>query len=150
MPHAAFDTLSAAQRLEKEFGFPPKQAEGTAKLVHDHLVGTVATKDDIAAVKSDVAAVKGDVAAVKGELKAEIAAVKGELKAEIAAVKDDVAAVKSDVAAVKGELKAELRGVSRDLYWIKGICAAVLAALVLPWLTEGVSETLCMALSPCS
>ena len=86
MAHAAFDTLSAAQRLEKEFGFPPKQAEGAAKLVHEHLVGTVATKDDIAAVK-------------------------GELKAEIAAVKS-------------------------DLKWIKGIGAAILAVLVLPWLTE--------------
>ena len=103
MAHAAFDTLSAAQRLEKEFGFPPKQAEGTAKLVHEHLVGTVATKEDIAAVQDDVAAVKDDVAAVKS----------------------DIAAVKADVAAVKGDLK-----------WIKGIGAAVLAVLVLPWLTE--------------
>ena len=121
MPHAAFDTLSAAQRLEKEFGFPPKQAEGTAKLVHEHLVGTVATKDDVAAVKSDIAA-------VKGELKAEIAAVKDDVaavKSDVAAVQDDVAAVKDDVAAVKGDLK-----------WIKGIGAAVLAVLVLPWLAE--------------
>ena len=107
MAHAAFDTLSAAQRLEKEFGFPPKQAEGTARLVHEHLVGTVATKEDIAAVK--------------GELKAEIAAV----KSDVAAVKDDVAAVKSDVAAVKSDLK-----------WLKGIGAAILTVLVLPWLTE--------------
>ena len=118
MAHAAFDTLSAAQRLEKEFGFPPKQAEGTARLVHEHLVGTVATKDDVAAVKS--------------ELKAEIA----EVKDDIAAVQDDVAAVKSDVAAVKGELKAEIAAVKSDLKWIKGIGAAILAVLVLPWLTE--------------
>ena len=136
MAHAAFDTLSAAQRLEKEFGFPPKQAEGTARLVHEHLVGTVATKDDIAAVKgelkAEIAAVKDDVAAVKGELKAEIAAV----KSDVAAVKDDVAAVKDDVAAVKGELKAEIAAVKSDLKWIKGIGAAILAVLVLPWLTE--------------
>ena len=121
MAHAAFDTLSAAQRLEKEFGFPPKQAEGTAKLVHEHLIGTVATKEDIAAVQDDVAAVKSDMAAVKED---------------VAAVKEDVAAVKSDVAAVKSELKAEIAAVKSDLKWLKGIGAAILAVLVLPWLTE--------------
>ena len=35
MAQAAFDTLSAAKRLEKEFEFTSKQAEGTAKLVHE-------------------------------------------------------------------------------------------------------------------
>ena len=125
MAHAAFDTLSAAQRLEKEFGFPPKQAEGTAKLVHEHLVGTVATKDDIAAVK--------------GELKAEIAAV----KSDVAAVKDDVAAVKDDVKALDAKIGAldkrvdtGLIEVRSDLKWLKGIGAAIVAALVLPWLAE--------------
>ena len=118
MAHAAFDTLSAAQRLEKEFGFPPKQAEGTARLVHEHLVGTVATKDDIAAVK--------------GELKAEIAAV----KSDVAAVKDDVKALDAKIGALDKRVDTGLIEVRSDLKWIKGIGAAIVAALVLPWLAE--------------
>ena len=54
MAQAAFDTLSAAQRLQEEFEFTPKQAEGTAKLVHEQLVGNVATKDDVKALKGDI------------------------------------------------------------------------------------------------
>ena len=118
MAHAAFDTLSAAQRLEKEFGFPPKQAEGTARLVHEHLVGTVATKDDIAAVK--------------GELKAEIAAV----KSDVAAVKDDVKALDAKIGALDKRVDTGLIEVRSDLKWLKGIGAAIVAALVLPWLAE--------------
>ena len=54
MAELAFDTLSVARRLEKEFDFTPKQAEGTAKFVHEQLIGKVATKDDAKALKSDI------------------------------------------------------------------------------------------------
>ena len=56
MAEPAFDTLSIANELEKDYGFEPRQAQGTATMMHRHLVGNVATKGDIVLVRKDVEA----------------------------------------------------------------------------------------------
>ena len=56
MAEPAFDTLSIANELEKDYGFEPRQAQGTATMMHRHLVGSVATKGDIVLVRKDVEA----------------------------------------------------------------------------------------------
>ena len=54
MGQPAFDTLNIAKELERDFGFEQKQAEGAAVMIHRHLVGNVATKDDIKDVRKDI------------------------------------------------------------------------------------------------
>jgi len=61
MTQAAFNTLSTARRLHEEFDFLQKQVEGVARLVHEHLAGTVATKEDIKALKVESADTKAEL-----------------------------------------------------------------------------------------
>ena len=77
----AFDTLSAAEELQRDYGFEQRQAEGIAKLVHHQLIGNVATKDDIAALKEDIEGVKKDVQSVREELRAVDARLDGKIDA---------------------------------------------------------------------
>ena len=114
MAPEAFDTLSVAQRLEEEFEFSPKQAEGTARLVYEHLTGNGATKDDVKALNDKI----------DTSVKA--------LNDKIGAVRDDVVAVRDDVVAVREEVIA----VKRDLHWIKLIGGVIVGLLVLPLLTD--------------
>ena len=51
MAEPAFDTLTIAKELEHDFGYEQKQAEGVATIIYRHLVGNVATKDDLRHVK---------------------------------------------------------------------------------------------------
>ena len=67
MVQTAFDTLSAAKRLEEDFDFSAKQAEGAAKLVYENLAGDVASKADIAALEEKMAT-KADLATAKYDL----------------------------------------------------------------------------------
>jgi len=66
MTQAAFDTRGTAKRLHEEFDFPQKQAEGAARLVHEHLAGTVGTKEDIKALKAESADTKAGAHQVDG------------------------------------------------------------------------------------
>ena len=68
MAQEAFDTLSVAQRLEEEFEFSPKQAEGTARLVYEHLTGSAATKEDVKTLNDKIGEVRDDVVAVREEV----------------------------------------------------------------------------------
>ena len=54
MGESAFDTLRVAKELEETYGFQTKQAEGTAVMMHRHLVGNVATKDDLGRAVNDL------------------------------------------------------------------------------------------------
>ena len=47
MAEPAFDTLTIAKELEHDYGYEQKQAEGVATIIYRHLVGNVATKDDL-------------------------------------------------------------------------------------------------------
>ena len=74
MAEPAFDTLAIARELERDYGFEAKQAEGAATMIHRHLVGNVATKDDVKHLREEI---KG--LATKDELRAEIAEVRTEI-----------------------------------------------------------------------
>ena len=56
------------------------------------------------------------------------------------ATKDDLknteTLLRSEISDVRTELKSEIVGVKSDLKWMKGIGAAILAAVVIPMLTE--------------
>ena len=54
MAEPAFDTLKIARELEHDYGFDAKQAEGAATMLHRHLVGNVATKDDIKGLEDKI------------------------------------------------------------------------------------------------
>ena len=79
MAEPAFDTLTIAKELEQNYGFEAKQAEGAAVMIHRHLVGNVATKDDLRrleetlvaklATKDEVALIHKEVAHVSADLK---------------------------------------------------------------------------------
>ena len=47
MAEPAFDTLTIAKELERDYGFDARQAEGAATMIHRHLVGNVATRNDL-------------------------------------------------------------------------------------------------------
>ena len=69
MGEPAFDTLNIAKELERDFGFEQKQAEGAAVMIHRHLVGNVATKEDIAALDKKLS---GEITRVEEKLSGEI------------------------------------------------------------------------------
>ena len=81
MAEPAFDTLSIANELEKDYGFEPRQAQGTATMMHRHLVGSVATKGDIALVRKDVEALDGKIGALDKKIDASVRALDGKIGA---------------------------------------------------------------------
>jgi len=83
MTTAAFDTLATANRLHEELDVPRKQAEGVVRVVHGNLVGTVATKADLAALEDSI----------KAEIKAEISVAKFDLFKWMVALNLGMAAV---------------------------------------------------------
>ena len=52
------------------------------------------------------------------------------------ATKGDIAEAKSELKTEIAEVRTEIAEVKVDLHWIKLIGAAILAVLILPWLTE--------------
>ena len=147
MAHALqIDTLAFTKKL-REAGAEEGLAEAIVEGLTAADTSELATKGDIAEAKSElkteIAEVKSEIAEVKAELKTEIAEVKAELKTEIAEVKTEIAEVKTEIAEVKSELKQDLLKVEKkidkvdvDLNWIKIIGGAIIAVLILPWLTE--------------
>ncbi len=151
MVHAAFDTLSTAQRLEREFDFPTKQAEGTAILLHEHLVGYVATKDDIGRLESRIdgeLATKDDIAKLESRIDRELVT-----KSEFISLEKKVAGLDTRVAGLETRLERLETRVERleekvdalvicvgelrnDMKWMKAIGAVIIAALVLPLLGD--------------
>ncbi|WP_419738649.1 hypothetical protein [Ruegeria sp.] len=89
MPMAAFDTMSVARRLQKEFGMPEKQAEGVAVVLHENFVGNVATKEDLAQAKQVLGA---DIQRVEDTLTAKIDHVEETLTAKIDHVEETLTA----------------------------------------------------------
>ena len=59
-----------------------------------------------------------------------------EVSARFDKVDDRFGKVEKEIADVRTELKSEIADVKSDLKWMKGIGAAILAAVVIPMLTE--------------
>ena len=112
MGQPAFDTLNIAKELERDFGFEQKQAEGAAVMIHRHLVGNVATKDDIKDVRKDIQHVEekltGEITRVEEKLTGEITRVEEKLSGEI---KD----VRKDIQHVEEKLSGEIKLMGRDM-----------------------------------
>ncbi len=111
MSQPAYDTLAIAKELEHDFDFQPKQAEGTARVIHRHLVGDVATNEDIESVKENIAsfedrvASKADLTSLESRVasKADLSY----LECRVAAAEGEIVAIRSDLATCKVDI---LRG----------------------------------------
>ncbi len=86
----AYDTLSIARGLERDYAFGKKQAEGIARTIHEHLVANVATKDDLEHLRI--------------ELTGKIAEVHSELTGKIAEVRLEIAEVRGEIVALNGRI----------------------------------------------
>ena len=102
MSVAAFDTLSAARKLEAA-GVERRQAEAHAEALRE----AVGAGRDSLATKADLAdfATKADLARVRDELRTELAGVRDELRADLAGVRDEL---RADIVGVRDELRTEL------------------------------------------
>ena len=118
---AAFDTLTAARRME-EAGMKREQAEAVAEAVRS------AAKADL-----EHLATKADLAAVKAEIKADIAALRAELKADIAALKAEFEGnFESGLAGLRAELVDRMQSTERRMYAaVFGVGGLLFAALKL-------------------
>ena len=72
----------------------------------------------------------------KADLKNTEALLRSEISEVEASLKSEISHVRTEIADVRTELKSEIVGVKSDLKWMKGIGAAILAAVVIPMLTE--------------
>jgi len=68
----AYDTLSIARSLERDYEFDKKQAEGIARTIHEHLVANVATKDDLEKLSVElngkIIELRGEIVALSGRI----------------------------------------------------------------------------------
>ena len=136
MAQVAFDTLSAAKRLEEDFEFSPKQAEGAAKLVYDHVVGHVATKGDLdqavtkldAKIDTSVTALQKDMTVLNDKIDTSVTALNDKIDTSVTALNDkiDSKASKADVAEAKAEV---LKWMFGALFAQTGIILAVVKLL---------------------
>ena len=123
-----------------EAGLEEKAAEAVVKLHSRAQITDTVTKAEFNDFREDVSAsfykvderfdkVEKEIA----DVRTEIADVRTELKSDISDVRTEL---KSEIAGVRTELKSEIADVKSDLKWMKGIGAAILAAVVIPMLTE--------------
>ena len=81
----AYDTLSIARSLERDYAFGEKQAEGIARTIHEHLVANVATKDDLENLRVEligrIVELDGKIGAVRSELDGRLVQVHREIVA---------------------------------------------------------------------
>ena len=115
MAHAMrIDTLEFSKSLQAA-GADEKLAEAIVKGITGADTSELATKEDL---KNTETLLRSEISEVQASLESQIADVRTELKSEIVGVRTEIADVKS------------------DLKWMKGIGAAILAAVVIPMLTE--------------
>jgi uncharacterized protein involved in exopolysaccharide biosynthesis len=103
-------------------GADEKLAEAIVKGITGADTSELATKEDL---KNTETLLKSDISDVQASLKSEIADVQASLETQIVGVRTEIADVRTEIADVRTDLK-----------WMKGIGAAILAAVVIPMLTE--------------
>ncbi len=125
MAEAAFDTLSMARSLERDYDMPAKQAEGVATLVYSQLSGNVATKEDIARVQEDIARVQDDIVRLEENMatKADLARLeqKTATKVDLAEVRIEIAQVRTEIARYSNRQVAILASLIGGLFVINQI-----------------------------
>ncbi len=127
----AYDTLSIARSLERDYAFGEKQAEGIARTIHEHLVANVATKDDLENLRVEL---NGEIAALSGRidnLDGKIDAVRVELIGRIVELDGKIDAVRVEligriveldgkIDAVRSELDGRIVQVHREIVALNG------------------------------
>ena len=112
MGEPAFDTLNIAKELERDFGFEQKQAEGAAMMIHRHLVGNVATKEDLAQTGQKLS---GEIKDVRKDIQH----VDEKLSGEIKDVRKDIQHVdeklSGEITRVEEKLSGEIKLMGRDM-----------------------------------
>ena len=122
---AMMDTHEEFTKLV-EAGADEKLAEAVVKLHARAQVTDSVTKADL---KNTETLLRSEIADVQASLKSEISEVRTSLESEISEVRTSL---ESQIVGVR----TEIADVKSDLKWMKGIGAAILAAVVIPMLTE--------------
>ena len=105
MAEPAFDTLTIAKELERDYGFEAKQAEGAAVMIHRHLVGNVATKDDLKAQSRELT---GKIEAQGRELSGKIVALDEKIEAQGRELSGKIVALDEKIEAQGRELSGKI------------------------------------------
>ena len=116
---AAFDTLTAARRME-DAGMKREQAEAVAEAVRS-----------AAGADREELATKADVGDAKAELKADLAEFRAEFKADLAVLKADFEGkLESGLATLRAEIVDRLQSTERRMYAaVFGVGGLLFAAL---------------------
>ena len=109
MAEPAFDTLMIARELERDYGYEQKQAEGVSTIIYRHLVGNVATKDDLKHAKEELTE---KIEAVEGRLTDKIEGVDERLTEKIEGVEGRLT---EKIEGVEGRLTDKIEGVDERL-----------------------------------
>ena len=109
---AAFDTLTAARRME-DAGMKREQAEAVAAAVRS---AAESGREELA-TKADIAALGTEISALGAELKADIAALRAEFQAEL---QGEIAALRAElqgeIAALRTEFVDRVQSTERRIY----------------------------------
>lgn len=118
----AFDTLDYARKLEAA-GVPTAQAEVQARALNEALVGSVATKVDIANLGADIAN-------LELRMHARFAQVDARFEQVDASFGDLESRLSMRIDSVKTELKLDLGGRIHTLGWMLGVLVAMNATII--------------------
>ena len=118
----AFDTLDYARKLEAA-GVPTAQAEVQARALNEALVGSVATKVDIANLGADIAN-------LELRMHARFAQVDARFEQVDARFGDLESRLSTRIDSVKTELKLDLGGRIHTLGWMLGVLVAMNATII--------------------
>ncbi len=112
MTMAAFDTVTVAKRLSDEYGFEKEQAEGIAVTMHDRLVDSVATKEDLALLRNGVGSLREDVDRLRKEMKSSEEKGAARIAAEI---KASEGRLEAGMQSLEGRLEARMQSLEGRL-----------------------------------
>ena len=118
----AFDTLDYARKLEAA-GVPAAQAEVQARALNEALLGSVATKADIANLEADIAN-------LELRMDARFEQVDARFEQVDARFVDLESRLSTRMETVKAELKLDLGGRIQTLSWMLGVLVAMNATII--------------------
>lgn len=111
---AMIDTHAYYQTL-KDAGFNDRQADAMTKGVAGIVVGTLATKIDIAEVRTEIANLRadltGEIAGLRAELKTDIANVRTEIADLRTEFKSDFGSQATEIATIKAQMQLLQRSI---------------------------------------
>ena len=125
----AFDTLDYARKLEAA-GVPVAQAEVQARALNEALLGSVATKLDIANLERRIDARFAEVDARFEQVDARFGQIDARFEQVDARFIDLESRLSTRIDTVKTELKLDLGGRIQTLSWMLGVLVAMNATII--------------------